>query len=257
MLFLAHWHPDEAEERKARLLALGHEVRVLTDGARASSLLARGVPEAVIIDLGRLPSHGRQLALWLRERKQTRGLPIVFVGGEVEKVERLARDLPDAVYTTWPRVRGALRKALARRAVAAPIPVQRAGYSGTPLAQKLSIKAAAVVALVGAPDGFRDTLEGLPDGVELRAQARGRCDVIVLFCRSRAELEKRFAAAHRALAEGGGLWVAWPKKASGVATDLTEDAVRAHGLASGLVDNKVCAVDATWSGLRFMRRRAK
>ena len=256
MLFLAHWHPAEAEERSARLADLGHEVRILTDGKHAPALLARGLPEAVVIDLGRLPSHGRQLALWLRENKKTRALPLVLVGGETAKVERLARDLPDAVYTTWPRIRGALQKALARP-VAAPVVVKRAGYSGTPLAQKLGIKTEGVMALVGEPQGFRDLLEGLPEGVELRAQARGKCDVIVLFCRSRAELEKRFAGAHRALAEGGGLWVAWPKKASGVATDLTEDAVRAHGLASGLVDNKVCAIDDTWSGLRFMRRRAK
>jgi len=91
----------------------------------------------------------------------------------------------------------------------------------------------------------------------VKRQTRGRCDVIVLFVKTHAELEKRFPTAHRALAEGGGLWVSWPKKASGAATDLTQPMVQKVGLDAGLVDNKICAVDATWSGQRFMRRRAK
>lgn len=130
------------------------------------------------------------------------------------------------------------------------------GYSGTPLPRKLGVKEGSVVGLLGAPSGFDRTLGPLPDGATIRHQARGQIDVIVLFARSIADLKKRFPAAHRALAPGGGLWLAWPKKASGVETDLNDGVVRALGLASGLVDNKVCAVDDTWSGLRFMRRRA-
>lgn len=132
-----------------------------------------------------------------------------------------------------------------------------AGYSGTPLAKKLGIKDGADVALVGAPDGFELELAPLPDGVKVRKRVSGsNIDVVMLFVTARAELERRFPAAARALQPAGGLWVAWPKRASGHPTDLTENVVREVGLASGLVDNKVCAVDEVWSGLRFVVRLA-
>lgn len=129
-----------------------------------------------------------------------------------------------------------------------------AGYSGTPLPQKLGIKAGHRLALIGAPRGFLDVLGPLPEGVSVSAESRGAADVIVFFVDRRAELAKRFGGVARRLSEAGGLWVAWPKKASGVATDVTETEVRAIGLAAGLVDNKVCAIDDTWSGLRFVIR---
>jgi len=122
-----------------------------------------------------------------------------------------------------------------------------AGYSGTPLPQKLGIKDGARVRLARAPDGFASTL-----GVV--ARSRGEADVIVLFTRSATELEREFPRLRRSLQQSGGFWIAWPKQASGVATDLNEAAVRRYGLSQGLVDNKVCAIDATWSGLRFVVR---
>jgi hypothetical protein len=133
-----------------------------------------------------------------------------------------------------------------------------AGYSGTPLWRKLGIASGHRVALVGAPAGFERALRGLPAGVELSTSLRGTAarNVIVLFTRRRADLERRFAALAARLEPNGGLWIAWPKKASGVATDLGDGVVRAVGLSGGLVDNKVCAVDDTWSGLRFVVRRA-
>jgi hypothetical protein len=129
-----------------------------------------------------------------------------------------------------------------------------AGYSGTPLARKLGINPGARVAVVRAPDGFERTLEPLPDGVRLRAHARASQDVVLFFATRMAELERRFDGLARAIAPNGGLWIAWPKRTSNVATDLREGAVRDVGLAHGLVDNKVCAVDDTWSGLRFVYR---
>jgi hypothetical protein len=130
-----------------------------------------------------------------------------------------------------------------------------AGYSGTPLVRKLGIKPGTVVALIGAPEGF-DAVLDLPDGVAIRRRAAGRCDVIVAFSQRRAELQRRMPALRRALDADGGLWIAWPKRASRVATDLGEGPVRELGLAAGLVDNKVCAIDETWSGLRFVYRVA-
>ena len=131
-----------------------------------------------------------------------------------------------------------------------------AGYSGTPLVKKLGINDGATVALLAAPANFAQTLAPLPDGVEVREQARGKLDVIVFFATRERELARRFPVMARALQPAGGLWVAWPKKASCVATDLTFDPVQQTGLDCGLVDNKVCAIDETWSALRFVYRVA-
>jgi hypothetical protein len=130
-----------------------------------------------------------------------------------------------------------------------------AGYSGTPLPKKLGIKAGARLLLLDAPRGFVKMLAPLPEGVHPVRRLGEQHDVILLFVRERRRLEERIAALQAALAPSGGLWIAWPKKASGVATDITEDALREVGLPRGLVDNKVCAIDETWSGLRFVLRK--
>jgi hypothetical protein len=128
-----------------------------------------------------------------------------------------------------------------------------AGYSGTPLAKKLGISATTRLGVLGAPDGF--TIPDLPEGVEARTTARGPFDVAVSFHTARAELEQRLPVLMRAVHVDGGLWVAWPKRASGVGTDITEDVVREVALPTGLVDVKVCAIDDTWSGLRLCLRK--
>jgi len=128
-----------------------------------------------------------------------------------------------------------------------------AGYSGTPLAKKLGISATTRLGVLGAPDGF--TIPDLPEGVVARTTARGPFDVAVSFHTARADLEARLPALMRATHVDGGLWVAWPKRASGVATDITEDVVREVALPTGLVDVKVCAIDDTWSGLRLCLRK--
>jgi hypothetical protein len=131
-----------------------------------------------------------------------------------------------------------------------------AGYSGTPLVEKLGIREGATVAVVSSPKGFDRTLGALPVGVRVTTALRGGpFDVVVLFVARRADLEKRLATVRRAMTPAAGFWVAWPKKASGVATDMTEDVVRAVALPTGLVDNKVCAIDETWSGLRLVIRK--
>ena len=130
-----------------------------------------------------------------------------------------------------------------------------AGYSGTPLPRKLGIKPGQRVLALGAPDGFADgTLGELPDGVALRTTERGKADVIVAFHERRAELARRMPRLRELMEPAAGLWIAWPKRASGVPTDLTEDVVRELALANRLVDNKVCAIDDVWSGLRLVIR---
>jgi hypothetical protein len=129
-----------------------------------------------------------------------------------------------------------------------------AGYSGTPLDRKLGIRSGHRVALLGAPAGFEGGTLALPDGVTVRRRAGGKADVIVSFHTSRAELARRLPALRAMMEPAAGLWIAWPKRAAKLATDMTEDVVREIALPTGLVDNKVCAIDATWSGLRLVIR---
>jgi hypothetical protein len=129
-----------------------------------------------------------------------------------------------------------------------------AGYSATPLAKKLGIKEGNRVAFPSAPAGFDGLLGELPSGVNVRSRVSGRLDVIVFFTKSRAELERRLPVLRRAMDPAAGLWIAWPKRSSGVETDMTEDVARELGLANRLVDNKVCAIDEIWSGLRLVIR---
>ena len=131
-----------------------------------------------------------------------------------------------------------------------PAPV---GYSGKPLPEKLGLKSGVRFKLVGAPPGFGDVLAPMPDGVR-RVSGGVEADCVLLFSRAAGKLAPAFRAAAAALPAAGMLWIAWPKKSSGVATDLTEDVVRGIGLKAGLVDVKVCAVTEVWSGLKFVRR---
>jgi len=162
--------------------------------------------------------------------------------------------------------------------VAAVTPAQPAGYSGTPLPKKLGIKPGARVGLAGAPDGFGALLEPLPDGARVEEGApaaagapaagaaravlpgpvlpgTGPFDVIVFFTVEQAELAGRLGDLRARMAPAAGLWIAWPKRASRVPTDMTEDVIREIALPTGLVDNKVCAIDQVWSGLRLVIRR--
>ncbi len=252
---LIHWHAAVAEERAARLRAAGWEVDASRfNGPAGLRSLRENPPLAVVIDLSRLPMQGRDVGLAVRQFKSTRFVPIVFVGGPPEKVARVRQSLPDAAFTSWETIRRDLRRAVAHppRDVVAPGSLL-AGYSGTPLAKKLGIKPDSVVALAGAPDGFKKTLGDLPGGVKLTARATASTDLILWFVSSRKELGRgirRMAG----LTGKAGIWIAWPKKTSALASDLTQAAVREAGLASGLVDYKVCAIDADWSGLKFASR---
>jgi len=258
-VLVVHWNETECCERVERVRGHGHEVRRhwrQDSGGTLTRMLAKNPPDAVIIDLGRLPSHGRAVAAWMRQRRATRTIPIVFVPGDVEKTRRLREAFPDAAYSPWARIKAAVRKAIANPPKDPVVP-EAADYSGTPLPKKLGCKPGMRVGLVRAPKGFKDTLGDLPEGARIINRLSGELGVIVLFCRALTELRADWKAAVAGLADHGSLWVAWPKKASGMLTDLDSGIVRAFGLDQGLVDTKVCAIDDVWSGLRFSRRRAK
>jgi hypothetical protein len=132
-----------------------------------------------------------------------------------------------------------------------------AGYSGTPLVKKLGVKPGAVLAVIDDPGHFLDLVDPLPDGVTVRSTARGRADVAVFFTKERRGLARRIDVLGRLVFPDGAVWVAWPKRASKVPTDVTEDVVREVALPLGLVDVKVAAIDDIWSGLRLVWRRER
>jgi len=253
---LIHWKEQETPERARLLDAAGYRVKSeSSDGQKAIRDIRTSRPAAVVIDLSRLPSHGRSLGFVLRQQKATRSIPLVFVGGEPAKVLKIRDLLPDAVFSEWPQIRSALRKALAAPRQAFAIPVSGSGgYSGTPLPKKLGIGENSVLALFAAPKGFDITLGHLPPGAVLRKHGSRPADLLILFIRSRAELTKGISMLS-ARSDESPVWIAWPKKTSPLAGDVSETEIRKEGLAAGMVDFKVCAIDADWSGLKFSRKR--
>ncbi|HKE02232.1 MAG TPA: DUF3052 family protein [Planctomycetota bacterium] len=252
---LVHWNEAEGAERAKVLRGAGREVSVAPFTPESWSGLRKHPPDAIVVDLSRRPAQGRVVGFVLRQSKATRHVPLVFVGGEPEKVAPAKKRLPDATFTEWARVRGALRAAIARGADDPIVPVSTSGaYSGTPLPKKLGIREGARVALDGAPPGFEATLGSLPDGARVQRRSSGARDLTIWFARSQKDLARRMArmAAH---AEGGRLWILWPKQGAKASSDVTQYALRELALAAGLVDFKVCAVDETWSGFRFSRKR--
>jgi hypothetical protein len=252
---LIHWKPAEAEARVAALAAAGYRVDYTPFTPTTLREVAERAPAAVVIDLSRVPSHGRDVAVALRHKKRTRQIPIVFAGGTPEKLARVREQIPDAEYAAWSGIRAALRRAIAHPPTSPAVPASAlAGYSGTPLPQKLGIREGMTVVLVDAPRGFAATLGPLPRGVKLRRGGHATRDLTIWCATSRLQVERRVASITRDVGAGG-LWIAWPKRSSGVAADLTQSEVRRVGLAAGLVDYKICAIDEVWSGLKFVKRR--
>ena len=250
---LFHWNETEAASRAGDLRALGYRVDTHARfGPEILRALADRPPDAAVIDLSRLPSRGRDVALALRTRAGTRRVPLVIAGATPAAAESLRDHLPDAAYTSWGSIERALARAIVDSQADPVVPSSAlAGYSGTPLPKKLGIKEDSKVGVVGAPEGFTQTLGALPDRASLRRGATN-ADLVLWFVRSRRQLERGLER-YRELDMP--VWMIWPKQASGVRTDLTQNVVRKAGLAAGLVDYKVCAVDETWSGLLFRRRR--
>jgi CheY-like chemotaxis protein len=250
---LIHWNEDEGRERQKQLRALGFDVQFdCIDGSATIKKLRADTPDAVVIDMTRMPSHGREVGRVLRMTKASRHWPLVFVDGEPAKIEVTKALLPDATYTSWSRVKTALTRAIARPPQSPVVP--RDTMSAKPAVDKLGVKPGYKVCLLAAPKGFADTLEALPKQVTFTAKPESACDLFLCFVRSARELQAHLLSL-RATIDRQSLWMIWPKKASQVKSDLDGNVVREAGLAIGWVDYKVCAVDDTWSGLAFKRRR--
>ena len=253
-VLLVHWNAEEAKAKVRRLAELGHKAEVLCDSEKPNlGRVRESPPDLFLIDLNRLPSHGREIAGHFRRSKATRQVPILFVDGDAERVGRAKQLILDAEFGKWEKIESALKKASRRKLTKPVVPGTMAGYSGTPLPKKLGIREKYNVLLVNAPERFERKLDPMPAGSEFVSEPR-RAQIAVLFALSQAELIRDLRSLAKTLPERTPLWIAWPKKTSGVETDVTENVVREFGLAHDWVDYKVCAIDKTWSGLCFARR---
>jgi hypothetical protein len=251
---LIHWRPEEAAPRIERLRALGHEVvYVPPDNSGILKHVRNSAPQALIIDLTRLPAHGKVVGVEMRRVPRIASIPILYVEGDPAKVEAIKALLPDAIYTSWPRIGAALKKA---KPLDAPIVPRSESsfeqYAGTPLAKKLGIKPGMKITLLNAPDGFDRATADFPEDLEWLERPSKSAALLFLFAESQAELETDFAPCART---GLPIWVFWPKQASCKRTDLTQHVARTVGHDYGYTDCKVCSFDATWSGFLFRLKR--
>ncbi|MGP8245172.1 MAG: hypothetical protein ACLQVN_11730 [Bryobacteraceae bacterium] len=254
---LVCWNADLARERAATLARAGFEVD--SSPLNPSGLIGyfrRHKPPVILIDLDRLPSHGCEVGIALRQSQATRQIPLVYAGGAPEKVARVRTELPDAFYCAWDGVANALREAL-RHAPADPVqpPSHMQRYAGAALPVKLGLKKGLQVSLLGAPDEFEAQLGELPEGAKLSNRLTRTAGLALWFVRSRRDLQSETPYLAARLPEGCALWIVHPKQSGRYKVDFNQTDVRAAGLANGLVDFKVCSVDGDWSGLKFARKK--
>lgn len=252
---LIHWKPEEIPERENSLRDAGFTVDSdLSGGSKILKDLAAYPPAAVVIDLSRLPSQGRDFALLIRKRVGSRHIPLIFVAGEPEKVARIQQLLPDASYTTWDEIGPSIEYAIAHPPDQPVVHGSTfAGYAGKSLIEKLGIKSGMKVCLVNSPPDFVQSLTSLPEDVNFQKAIDADCDLTIWFCSSKEDLGIEISGIVNQ-AQSGPVWIAWPKKKSVLASDLSQQFVRQTGLANSLVDYKISSFDETWSGLLFKYR---
>jgi CheY-like chemotaxis protein len=249
---LLHWNPSEAVNYVELLQAAGYDVEYDHEFRPGLMRLWReSPPDAFVIDLSRLPSQGREIAIALRQSPILRRMPIVFCEGAEEKVSRIRAELPDAVYSRAGTLRSALKQAIANppKEPAKPTAMMDR-YASRTVAQKLGIKESSSVMLVDPPRDYAKALGELPAHVEFLEQSDKVASVTLCFVREVHSLRRTLSEV-RALAAATKLWILWPKKASGVGGDITEGLIREHALELGLVDYKICSVNEVWSAMLF------
>jgi CheY-like chemotaxis protein len=254
---LVCWNADLAAERAKLLGNRGFQVTVVSASVSGWITYFRNLAlDAVMIDLDKLPSHGREVGTLLRGSKSTRHLPLIFLGGPADKVERIRAELPDASFASWDNPAGFLSKAISTQ-VAKPIrPTQMMERSHNhDLARKLGIKAGVPVILWGDTHFLADLLSDAAKCIPFRGRLQPR-SLCLCVTRRATDVDAVFGTMTSAYSDGALLWIIHPKKTSRYATDFNQNDVRSMGLSHGWVDFKVCAVDHDWSGLEFARRRS-
>ncbi|MGA7236804.1 MAG: hypothetical protein WBY44_14045 [Bryobacteraceae bacterium] len=224
--------------------------------SRVIGTIKENPPAAIVIDLDRLPSHGRAVAAALRSSASTRGIPIVFAGGIEEKIAAAREELPDAVFSPWKSAATAIRQALKAQA-ANPVKTRpyMERYTGSGLARKLGLQTVIPCALIGAPEGFGETIDGLPEDFAFQSRIAADTKLVIWFVRTSAEMIFAAERASLHMPIGASVWIVYPKRSGSLRCDFVATDVRESALALGLVDYKICAVDDDWTGMKFARRK--
>jgi CheY-like chemotaxis protein len=255
---LFHWNITEAEQKTLILKSLGYEVDYEPYPPKALKQLGNNPPAAVIIDLSRLPSQGRDIAVNILYAKATRNIPIIFVEGDPQKVRQIKMHVPDAIYTHYDQIAEALKKVLTDPPKVKLIPKSIfEPYKQTSLAKKLGIKPNSRLVLVDPPNDFTKTLGELPQNVTIQNKLSKKSDLVILFAAKQEKLQSQIIKIINEVPLEGKLWIAWQKQGPETATRVTQATVRKTGLALGLVDYKICRVDSEWTALLFTRRKHK
>ena len=252
---LIHTRAVEAAPHIASLRRAGHEVQY-EERLKPGDIRA-GAPDAVLIDLTRLPSHGREVAVYIRGTKASRHIPLIFAGGDVEKVAQLRKLIPDAVYTSWPDVLSVLDLAILRPPadVVVPTPMMDR-YKNRPVVQKLGISQGTVVRVIDPPRGFPSLLGHIPEAVSFIEDERDEPAVTLWFTRDAAAYLSSLSKM-RAVAGRSKLWIIFPKGEPGKRAGINQHVVRQSALDAGLVDYKICAVNEQWTGMLFAAAKAR
>jgi hypothetical protein len=250
---LFHWRAEEATTLLTLLKAAGYSVDY-KEPVSSYREVRLSPPDAIVIDLSRLPSHGREVAVFLRGSKATRRIPIVFVGGEPEKIEGVRRVLPDAVYTPVARLRSTLRSAIANPPPDPLKPAQMMDRWGTrTTAQKLGIAKDSRVFVIDPPSDYARAIGALPDGAAFEEQSSVDCAVSLWFVHGIAEFQAALPRM-RALAARSRLWILWRKSKQ---DGLNGNIIRAGCVDVGLVDYKICSINETWSAMVFAVKKTR
>jgi hypothetical protein len=231
------------------------------DGSRLNTSRLIGTikehtPAAIVIDLDRLPSHGRAVAAALRSSASTRGIPIVFAGGIEQKIAAAREELPDAIFAPWKTIVTAIRRALKTQLANPAKPrTYMERYTGAGLARKLGLQTAIPCALIGAPEGFEEAIEGLPQDFAFQSRIAAGTKLVIWFVRTSAEMVFAAERASFHMPVGASVWIVYPKRSGSLRCDFVATDVRESALSVGLVDYKICAVDDDWTGMKFARRK--
>lgn len=252
---LIHWNEKEAHLRSLYLQSQGHIVHhTIPSGKKLRTQIVGNKTELIIISLERIPSQGRDMALWLRKNGSTRNIPIAFVEGSKTKVSAIQQLLPDAAFHSWKTIAAAIESIIITAPKHPVIPDSVfAAYRKKSVPEKLGLNPGMHVFLIDAPADDKVQKDLLPDHV-CQCEDASKADIIVCFITTKPDMIHHLARLH---SYNKPIWFCWPKRASKMKSELTQQMVRETGLAAGFVDYKICSISSTWSGLLFRRRKLK
>jgi hypothetical protein len=252
---LLSWH-DDVKIKAASLKRRGLQIDAapLIKISSVVGELARLSPSVLVLDLDKVPSRSREVVIAIRTSKAARHIPILFAGGVPDKIDRLRTEFPDIKFAPWPEAQHAIA-ALLQNPPATPPKIPERDYSATSLSKKLGIREDMRIALLAAPDGFEEILGDLPPKTTLTPRITTVTNLALCFIRSLDDLAATLEILTLRLPRPASAWIIYPKRSGRHRADFNENHVRDQALTAGLVDYKVCSVDADWSALKFAHRK--